>query len=97
MSESETTPSTTKRRPARAVYLLRARALPLTVLLLTACAQSPEVAAALGPDPVGTDYPDLLPWEDIAAIETGVPDSEREATLALEARAADLRRRTATP
>lgn len=71
------------------------RALPLFCILLAACAQTPEVTAALGPEPPGTDYPDLMPWEEIAELESGVADSERDAAAALEARAADLRRRSA--
>ena len=58
---------------------------------LTACAEFPEVDAALASDRASAEYPDLLPFEQLLdAREPRLTDSDDEA---LRARAAGLRNR----
>jgi hypothetical protein len=73
------------------------RWLPALALIpaLAACAVPPELESALGPDPAGSDYPDLLPYSEIKAVDTGDPAATAEADAALAARAAALRARAA--
>ena len=57
------------------------------------CDRRPEVEAALGPPPPGSDYPELLSVEAILAVEGDVPEAELEANEALLQRADSLRSR----
>lgn len=61
--------------------------------LLGGCANPPDVAAALGPDPVGTDYPALLPMDEILKGQSYDEIAEAQAQDDLDRRASALKSR----
>ncbi|MDU8945568.1 hypothetical protein [Ovoidimarina sediminis] len=67
----------------------------LATALLAACDRRPEVDAALGPPPPGTEYPDLVSTAEILALDADVREEELAANAALEARGDALRGRAA--
>lgn len=60
-------------------------------LTLSACAEFPEVDAALSEGAARQDYPDLLPFEQVLSADD--PRLAQGDDAALRARAADLRSR----
>ncbi|MEM9343404.1 MAG: hypothetical protein AAGA87_10185 [Pseudomonadota bacterium] len=62
-------------------------------LLLPACAERPEVDAVLGPPPPGTDFPTLLPIEQLETLDVEADPDEALANEALLARGEALQRR----
>ncbi len=67
----------------------------LLVLSLAGCAPPPEIEAALGPEPEGTGYPELLPLSEILAEAPAETDDPEAADAAMAARVAALKARAA--
>ena len=67
----------------------------LVACTLAACGRAPEIQAALGPEPEGAEYIDLVPLSDILALQTSDPEAVEEADDLLARRAAALRARAA--
>lgn len=67
----------------------------LTVLVLAACTQFPQLDETIDPATEAADYPELVPLEPILADAAVAPERHAETEAALSARAAALRSRAA--
>jgi hypothetical protein len=65
------------------------------LLAVTGCTARPDAEAELGADPAGSDFPTILPVDQILAADTGDPATTAEADAALAARVAALKARAA--
>lgn len=61
--------------------------------LSAACARAPQIDAALGPEPAGNDYPEILPFADILEADNADFAALNKDDAELEERLAALRRR----
>lgn len=75
---------------SRSTFLIGA-----ATLALGACANPPDVEAALGPDPAGSDYPALLPIEDILGDQPVDSEADTLAQQRLDRRVSALKSRAA--
>ena len=68
-------------------------ALFLSCLVLAACSQFPELEGTISPDLAGTDYPALVPIEQLLADSAPVVSDPAATSQSLEERVAALRNR----
>lgn len=67
----------------------------LLMCLVAACGRPPEIDAALGPEPIDAEYPEIIPFSEILTANDADFGGLKEENEALEDRVEELRKRAA--